>query len=405
VDTVKNDKTGKLVSFALLGLGLSQDADHEQAGTVVLDYFNTRVKKSEKGASEDALCTAAVALGALKYGEAAKPLALALGNKDVSDVVRCYCAQALGRIRGEAAQKALEGALSKSSQEVTRAAAIALGNFDDVKVASTLFGKEGLKNSDPLSAGLSAVSLGRVLSATDADTWKGAPEELRKLAMEPAKGAVRAQYASLALSLFGGVDTNMQKFLRASILESKFDKDVLAAMAMTCGMAGLSDMQSVLLGMAKDAGGNVRTRAYAATALGMVGQSQARETVKSLRELYQASEDPNVRRGAVFGMGFVGDRADVPFLLSVIEAAKEDTAIARYTRGAAVVAVGMIRDGESIGRIQDLTGRADARTRAYAIAALGYLADKDEVPAMSQLFASTNFRQRCASVDALMYQL
>ena len=78
------------------------------------------------------------------------------------------------------------------------------------------------------------------------------------------------------------------------------------------------------------------------TALGMVGQAQSKDTLKALRDIYRDNEDPNVRRGAVFGMGFVGDRTDVPFLLSVLESAKDDSAMARYTRGAAVVALGMI---------------------------------------------------------------
>jgi HEAT repeat protein len=414
VDTLKNDRSGKLVSFALLGLGLSQDADRPAAVAAVLDYFNANLRKS---GNEDQLACAAVALGALRATEAVKPLVAGLSSaKGVPDVVRCYCAQALGKfgsLEGKddedavhAAQKALESALEKSSQEVERAAAAALGNFRDPAVAKLLASKQGIGKPDPLSAGLSAVSLGRVLGEIDEDDWKNAPDELRTFAQSPEKGSVKAQYANLALFYFGGLDKDVRSYYTKGFGESKLDKDVLSAMAMTAGLGGFSTAQNALRDMAKDPGRNVNTRAYAAIAIGMLGQSQPKDTAKALRDLLEsAGDDPTVRRGVVLGLGFVGDTNDVPKLVSVIEATKEDLGLARYVRGAAVIALGMIRDGSSIGKLQELTGRPDARTRAYAIAALGCLADKDEVPAMSQLFDSANFRAKCASIDALMHQL
>jgi HEAT repeat protein len=405
IDTVKNDKTGKLVSFALLGLGLSQDADHDKAAAAVLEYFTANVKKT---AAEDAVCCAADALGALKFADAVKPLSQALtsNNKTVADVVRCFCAQALGKIGGDAAQKALEDALASGGQEVERAAAAALGNFESTAVAKMLAGKEGILKADPLSAGLAAISLGRVLGQIDEDEWKGLPDALRDVAIHPEKSVVKAQYANVALSLFGGFDKKVQDYYTKELPEARLDKDVQSALAMSVGLGGLAQMKSKLLAMANDGGRNVASRSYAAMALGMVGDSDAKDTAKSLQEIYKnGGDDPNVRRGAILGLGFVGDRADVPFLISVIDTTKEDLAIARYTRGAAVIALGMIRDGESIARIQELTGRPDPKTRALALAALGCLADKDEVPAMAQLFGDANFRVKTPSVDAVKHQL
>jgi HEAT repeat protein len=405
IDVVKNDKSGKLVSFALLGLGLSQDADREKAAGAVLDYFNANVKKA---AAEDAVCCAADALGALKHAEASKALAAALNsnNKSVADVVRCFCAQALGKIGGDIAQKALEDALASGGQEVERAAAAALGRFDSPSVAKLLSGKEGILKADPLSAGLAAISLGRVLGQLGEDEWKGFPDLLREVAMNPQKSGVKSQYANVALTLFGGFDRKLQDYYSKELPEPKLDKDVQSALAMSAGLAGLSSMRTTLAAMANDAGRNVASRSYAAMALGMVGDSDAKATSKTLQDLYKnGGDDPNVKRGAVLGLGFVGDRSDVPFLLGVIDTPKEELAIARYTRGAAVIALGMIRDGESIARIQELTGRADAKTRAFALAALGCLADKDEVPAMSNLFDESNFRVRTPSIDAVKHQL
>jgi HEAT repeat protein len=414
VDTLKNEKAGKLASFALLGLGLSQDADRPTATVAVLDYFNANLRKS---GFEDQLSCAAVALGSLRAPEAVKPLIAGLGSaKGVPDVVRCFCAQALGKfgsLEGKenedavhAAEKALESALEKSGQEIERAAAAALGNFKEASVAKLLATKQGIGKPDPLTSGLAAVSLGRVLSEIDEDDWKGAPDELRTVAQAPEKGAVKSQYAHLALSYFGGYDKDVRKYYMTAFAEAKLDKDVLSAMAMSAGLGGFSTAQTALRDIAKDPGRNVNTRAYAAMAMGMVGQAQAKDTAKALRDLLDSvGDDPTVRRGVVLGLGFVGDANDVPKLVNIIETTKEDLALSRYVRGAAVISLGMIRDGNSIGKVQELTGRADPRTRAYALAALGCLADKDEVPAMSQLFDAANFRAKCGSIDALMHQL
>jgi HEAT repeat protein len=414
IETLKNDKGGKLASFALLGLGLSQDADRAAATIAVLDYFNSNLRKS---GMEDQLACAAVALGALRAPEAVKPLIAGLSSaKGVPDVVRCYCAQALGKfgaLEGDddkdavhAAQRALESALEKSSQEVERAAAAALGNFKEASVAKLLANKQGLGKPDPLTAGLAAVSLGRVLGEIDEEEWKSAPDELRTVAQAPEKGAVKAQYANLALFYFGGFDKDVRKYYMTGFSEAKLDKDVLSAMAMAAGLGGFSTAQTALRDIAKDPGRNVNTRAYAAMAMGMVGQAQPKDTAKALRDLLDSvGDDPTVRRGVVLGLGFVGDTNDVAKLVSVIETTKEDLALSRYVRGAAVISLGMIRDGNSIGKLQELTGRADPRTRAYAIAALGWLADKDDVPAMSQLFDSANFRAKSVSIDAMMHQL
>lgn len=420
IEAMKNDRGGRITSFALLGLGLSQDGAPDKAAPAVLEYFNANIRKS---GNVDQLACAAAALGSLRPIEAVKPLAQALANKNVDDVVRCYAAQALGRFGGlteaqmegnkeladavHAAQKALESAMTKSTQEVERAAAAALGSFPDVKVARIL-ASEGLDKSDPLGAGLAAVSLGRVLHSLDEDDWKNAPANLREIALNPGKSQVKSQYANLALAYFADLDKETKKFFLESFQDFKRDKDVISSMAMASGMRSLEPAQPALIAIAKDPGRDVNTRAYAALAVGMIGQAQASDTAKALRGIYQsAGDNPAVRRGAVFGLGFVGDRDDVNFLVKVIEDTKEDLAVARYTRGAAVIALGMIRDGNSITRIRELVDKqgSDPRTRAYAIAALGYLADKDSVPALSRLFENANFRAKCASIDAVMHQL
>jgi HEAT repeat protein len=223
--------------------------------------------------------------------------------------------------------------------------------------------------------------------------------------MSPEKGSVKSQYASLALSMFSGFDKDVRAYYLDKLVEGGMDKDVRSAMAMAAGLGGMVSAQPKLLKLATDIGGDAKMRAYAALAYGMVGSGQSVETARTLREIYANSEDAHVRRGTLLGLGFVGDRAQVPFLCDVIANTKDD-GLLRYTRGAAVIALGMIRDGESVTKIQEqLTGKADPRTRAYALAALGYLGDKDDVPALSTLFESANFRQEFGTLKVVMRQL
>jgi HEAT repeat protein len=350
-----------------------------------------------------------IALGALRHADAVGPLSKAMLLKSMPEVVRCYCAQALSRIRGDAALKALEEVLGNkgSDQEIARAAAIALGEFGDPAAAKVLR-NTSIDRPDPLTAGLAAISLGRVLGQIDEEEWKTAPDELRALAVKPEKDAIKSQYANIALSFFtGGFDAAVRKWYSSDKI-GKLDKDTLSAIAMASGLGSVTSSQPELLKLAQDQGANVYARCYAAMALGMLGQasSTATETAAQLVEVYRSSQDPNVQRGAILGLGFVGDRRNVQFLVTVLEA-KEDAPLVRYTRGAAVVALAMIRDGESIARIQGLIGASDPKTRALALAALGCLADKDERPALATLFENTNFRKdsQVPTLEAVMHQL
>ena len=413
LEAVKAERKAQLTSFALLGLGLSGD---ERAGPVVLETFANAIKKpSMDNATADIVASAAVALGSLAEVDAVKPLAQALNNKAIPEVVRCACAQALGRFgtktfddKGaahEVAKKALEEALGKGGLEVERAAAIALGSFPDKKVVEVLLGKEGLGKPDPLASGFSALSVSRILGQMADEDVRGA-DELRKVATTPEKSNVRAEYANLGLAMCGGLDADVRKWYETSLAKTTLDKDVQSSLAMASGLAGVVRVQSILAEMASDNGRNVNTRAYAAMAYGMVSQAQPAVASAKLKEIYKTTEDANVRRGLILGLGFVGDRSDVKFLIDVIDTTKEDLQNARYTRGAAVIALGMIRDGESIAAIQTLMQRNDPRTRAYALAALGCLAARtDDVSPVTRLFENANFRKEFATLEAVMHQL
>ncbi len=386
----------KLVPFALLGLGLVGDS--EQAGPVVLNYFVAHQKKG----IEDNLASAACALGALGHTEAVGPLAAALKSKAMPENVRAACALALGRIGGDDARKALESALGKSELEVERAAALALGYFGDASVMKAL-DKEGMGKPDPLASGFAAVSLGRVLGRISADEWKDYPKKLREIALADKKDRVRSQYANLALAMCDGFDKDCRRFFTET-LDGTPQKDMASALAISASLGNLGMAAPALTQWVGDAGVDSKARGYAAMAMGILGQRQGDDVAKALRDAYAKDEDANLRRGVVLGLGFVGDRDDVPFLLDVI--AKADSqALSRYTRGSAATALGMIRDGESIARIAGLMSRPDPITRAYAIAALGCVGDKDPVPAMTKLFENCNFRRTFPTLDVVKRHL
>jgi HEAT repeat protein len=396
--TLKSNRT-RLHAFALLGLGLTQD---ERAAQIVLDHFQADLKRAKQ--VENDVSAAAMALGALRYEKAEPALVSAMKSKTVPDVAKVYVAQALGRLGTDGARKALEAALD-GTEDVARAALLALANFPDSAVAKTLAGKEGLGRPDPLGAGFAALSLGKVLSGLPDADWKKMPDDLRDIALSPQRGSVKAQYANLALAFFdGGLDGDVRRRYAEELRSgSKLPPDVVSAMAMACGVGSVTGMEGSLRSIAEGSGFDPKLRGYAALSLGMTGDPST--TAQMLRTVYGSSDNADVQRGAVLGLGLVGDRRDVPFLLDVIVKTDRNRPFAGYTRGAAVMALGMIRDGESIAKIQDLLRNPDPWVRAYAIAALGYLADKDPAPVLPTLFEHTNFRQEFLPLKIAMRTL
>ncbi len=387
----------QLRSFALMGLALSENG--ETAGPIVLEYFKKALKQKT---DVDTLCCAAMALGSLQHADAVSTLATVVNKKKSADrLLKVYAVHALGNIGGADAQKALGRALDKGHMEVARAALLALGGFANKDAVKTLT-SDGLKTPDQLAKGFACVSLGQVLAELPESEWKKAPDSLKKVALKPAKDPVACQYAYLALTMFDGVDNEVQRFFTESLTEGKLDRETLSAICLASGLDGLSAVSSQLDTLATDIGVDPELQGYAALALGMVSKNT--ETAEKLRELFRNSNREDVRRSALVGLGLVGDGRDVQTLVNIIARPVKRTG-AQYTRGAAVTALGLIRDGSSVKMLKKLLSKPDPRTRAYAVAALGYLGDKDQAPAMSQLFEDNNFRQEFPTLKVVMSHL
>lgn len=404
IDTLASTLKGHryLHTYALMGLGLTQNA--EKAGPVVLDYLEDNLKRPKH--PEDTLAAAALALGALKYADATATLAGAAKSTRMHPIIRVYAIHALGRIGGDEARKALTPLCGDKHDEVARAALLALGNFDDDEVLKALSGKDGLDNSAPLTSGLAAVSIGRVLSSIPSSDWKKTPDLLRDVASKTTQKPIAAQYANLALALFeGGIDNDARKRY-AEMLGDKStstDKDVVAAVEMAIGVGGIRGFEHSLENLATSASIDPRVAGYAAFAFGMTSRTPA--DAQTLQKLYGETDKVDIQRGAVLGLGLAGDRRDVPFLIKVIEETDRSRPYAEYTRGAAVVALGTIRDGESVGKLLQLLSNPDPWVRAYSIAALGYLADKDPAPVLPTLFEHNNFKAEFVSLKVAMRTL
>ncbi len=392
-------KVRGMTPFALMALGIS--GDKERAGPVLVEFFEKHVRRGKS--VEDLACTA-VALGALDYEPAVPLLAKSLKQKKLKDLVKVYICEALGRIGGDAAKSALLKAAGAKGVEVPRAAVLALGGIPDADVLKFLTGKDGMKgNSNSLLSGFAAIAAGTIMEQLPESEWRKTPAMIREIASSPNKNKIKAQYANLALALFGGFDAEMRRFYVESLSGASIDPNTLSSMAMAAGVGGLTDMEPMLAEIAGSVSRDPKLGSYAAMALGMIG-SGGPKRVTQLRKIYADIERPDVRRGAVLSLGLVGDRSDVGFLLTVIKET-EDKWIARYTRGSAVAALGLIGDGESVARIQELLSDRDPRTRAFAVTALGFLADKDQVPRLATLFGRNNFRVEFPAIKAVMGQL
>jgi len=393
-------KDRRMVAFALMGLGLTGDL--EKAAPAVLEYFEVGLKRGRAG-PEDLAC-AAMALGALRYEPAVPALAKSVKSRKVKEVVQIYACVALGRIGGDDSKKALMGAADGKGVNTRRAAVLALGGIPQSDVLKFLTGKNGMKsNADALKAGFATISAATIMEQLPESEWKKTPALIREIATSPAKSCLKSQYASVALAIFGGFDSNIRRFYAENLGNTAFDSDVLSSIAMACGIGNLTGAEPMLEEIAGSVSRDPKLASYAAMALGMMGAGGP-DRARQLRKIYNDVERDDVRRGAVLSLGLVGDRSDVKFLIHVIKQ-PEDKWLARYTRGSAVVALGLIGDGESVAKIQELLSNHDARTRAFAITALGHLADKDETPRLPTLFGRNNFRVEFEAIKAVMGQL
>lgn len=388
-----------LASFALMGLGLSDAGD--AAGDVVLAHLGAAMRKDDVRDRADELASAVVALGALRHAAAIDELVALVGDKQADRTLRVHATHAIGNIGGAAARDALFALLEKSPAEVQQAAALALGGFPEAGVAKRLAGKDGIGRPDALTSGFAAISLARVLKTQPEDSWKPYLRELADIALKPQKDPVKSQYANLALALLDRVDAATAEFYGEQYEERRLDDDSKAALTLAAGLGNVRAHGDEFAAIAASDGRVPSMRAYAALALAMVSGPAGRETADRLERVYRGTRDADVRRGAVYGLSIVGDRGDVPFLVSVARDPGDDD----YTRGAAALALGAIRDGGTLDAVVKLAENGNPRTRGFALASLGCMVDKDDTPALTRLFRNTNFQYEFPTLRVVMEHL
>ncbi|MCI0589968.1 MAG: HEAT repeat domain-containing protein [Planctomycetes bacterium] len=213
-------------AFAALGLAMS--AEPSAVASLVRALSDDR---------EEVRCAAARALGLLEDEGAIVPLVEAL-RKDPSPAVRGYAASALGRSRDPRAVPALLAATSARSEEVRRAATLALGEVAGPRDPGVLprLAEFLASDRDGTTRGYAAIALGEV----------GGPAAEQALLRELSQGRPRAlPWAALGvgLLLLDEPSAEARKVLLGAFEKHGRDPRLRVALSLAAGLAGLREAE------------------------------------------------------------------------------------------------------------------------------------------------------------------
>jgi len=392
------------VAFAALGLGLLGDA--EGAVPKLQELYKRTC--SHPGTAEEASC-AAVALAMLGDATAVPLFKKVVESKAYPESVRVYTVHALGRLGdAKAAYPLLQGALKDKSLDVRRAAALALGNYPD---ACQLLLKEGIDDSDDYTKNFAIASLGRIAVASGpaSDAYRQIASKLAEKAESEVKARTRTacQHSNLALACMAWGD--LEKQILKSMEEKNFrtfNENTASAMALSLGLLG-SDSPEVareLKNLSANKSRGLDVQAYAALGLAMSGNPGAAEELRKVFAGDEGAPSVQIARESALGLGLVGGREDVDVLLSVVRGErleKLSEAARHFLAGTAAMAVGLIRDAETIKKLQPLVDSRNWQERAFATVILGYMMDSAPEPRLSQIFRHHDYRMRLGVVRSV----
>ncbi len=402
--------------FAAVSLGLlGSEGDAAQASREALLRVVAR-KEQQAGMKAAAL----LGIGLLG-DERAVPELLALleptrgapNGAALDDVERAFVVQALGKIGAagtpeqpravvDALTERLTGrSANKTDRQIRRSAVIALGQIgahaDPAlrdRVLKTL--RDAVReDSDESVTTFGVIAMGRIGAELDAtDARRG--ELIRALRHHMQKGQpahLVPQFAGLALGLVGHDDPiadeeNLRAPIRAEFAD-RGDPRARGAFAIASGL--LHDPLAVdeLVATLSDRGLDARLRAYAAVALGMIGDDRARGAV---RTALADDSDRGLRVQTAVAAGLLGDRQAVSELVKIAGSRDES----QFVLGSVALALGQIGDESAVDPLLEIATDPQRRypdiTRALATVALGQLGDRSEVPALTELSTDINFR-------------
>ncbi len=333
-----------------------------------------------RGDEDDTLRVfAAAALGVLGDREAVPLLCEVVADKDEKPTMRATAAVALSKIRsgGPAVIRALMTALGDRDLRVVRGAVVALGGLvspDQGRVIERLCARAE-RGGDTLTRGLSCIALGRI----------GGAEARRMLSKQLRSQRPISGYAALglALSARGGSVEPTARMLREA---QRVNKNPNTRSACSVGLGLLASRADFArLTVIATKARNPQERAYAMSALGMIGDPRARPV---LRKALKTSTDPFIQHEAALALGLLGeDRRQVADALAkTLEKADHP-----YLRAGCALSLGLLREPASVDRLKHLAVgvHVNAEARTFASGALGLLADRRARPALYQ-FRSNN---------------
>jgi HEAT repeat protein len=399
----------KRVAFAALGLGLHGDGSAAEPLRGVLEGA-----WGDPARAEDAAC-AATALGMLRDARVLPLLARILASRTAGDPLRCFALHAAGMfgadpsadVRREAS--GIVRAALEEKPEIRQAALLALGAFPDPAVVPLLV-ERGILDPDPSCRNFAAHSLGRIAGRAGPGSpgFATAQRELARYADSDRRDRWLFQAGNLALASMAcaGRERDLVRLaeeMRGLNVHSA--SSVVISLGILGGESGTAARELREAYGNRGAGGDVQ--AYAGLALAMADSPGAAEAFAKVLAA-EAPPDASVARTTALALGLVGGAKEADLLVGLLRgrAAGKPAADRIFLLGAAVQGLGIIGDGDTVGKLEPLLGAAEPwTTRAFATAALGYLMERDPArrvsPRISGIFRHHNYRASLPLVRAV----
>jgi HEAT repeat protein len=333
-----HDANAHVRHIAVLAMGLTGDASaFPELARFLLD--------TQRYAYDRAF--AAIGLGLLGAPEAGPVLAKVLAEKDRTRDIHGAALYALAFLGDEASLEILsEYAEDPAKDEFLRGAAhVALGKTGDLSRRRILL--SGLRDK--------SVNVRRSAATALANLDFTSPFLARRDALARTRRDMKSA---------GILTANAEKALDQQLAEidkaTQEDERRLGALRTQI----LFELVDVI---ANDS--DVMVRNFASIALGRIGGPHAsRELVRH----YKKTSDASGKSFAVLSLGLANAVDALPLLRKELESSNVDVS----AKGAIVIAIGLLKDEKSLGRIADLAlGRGDPSLRGYAAIAAGMIGD------------------------------
>ncbi len=404
--------------FAAISLGLLGG----EGGRYETTYEMLMKILARKENKQDIKPACLVAIGLLGNEQAVPDLLFMLENEkakkgakdDLNNIELSFVVQALGKIGRPGTDEdpsavidALEKALTakgkkKADKHVRRSASIALGQIApqaDAKQQGAIIKmlKRTAKDGDDASErNFAMIALGRLaasegIEAKTRDTIVGALQHY----LDKGKPSYLAQpFAGIAMGLVGRTMSSpeeaVRKPLRLKFAESsKGDPRARGAYAIASGLVRDTLAVPELIDVLNDRGADKRLRGYAAVALGMIGDGNAKEAI---RATLTDDNDRDLRKQTAIAAGLMGDASVIGDLVEILKSGEES----QYILGSVALSLGQIGDERAIAPLLAIATDSEKKypdiTRALATVALGQIGDRRDVPVLSRVARDINFR-------------